>query len=530
MLSKIKKLISDKALLSLIFILLINLSFMGYFCQKKQTFFVDEGFSYIQSNGTSTSIPYIEDDELCRLNPPIFKDQLTVQPARKFTYKRITEILEVHPPLFYFIFHTINSFFPNHFTKWTGLTLNLIIFLLTQLALYQLAKQFLSPIKSLLPVIFYGFSVAAICTVVFIRNYMLLTLLTTLLSLYAVKIIRNINTDDKTYLRNLSYFCLSLFFGFLTHYYFLLTAFIFCAGICLTMLIHKLYKRLGIFISSTLATIALAFIIFPCTKSHLLLNSRGLHNSVYPTIKDSLFNHMFNLTTFNQFINNDFFAGYFSKDCHLFIWLITLILICVMYELIRDLKAKAVILLPTITFILSVLAISTVLPFDIFFSGVAKRYFFHLAPLFALLFVLCLDSLTQFVKKNEILQLVLIVVMLTATLQKPDFQVYFKTENTPENHYVTQIREKTLFIKISEPHQDWHMLETALYAFSAKNFIIFRNYTDSCFQNMLKNKTSQKQSALLIENTGIKEDTCPVLKDYNLRFWDWSVCAYLPKE
>lgn len=528
MLSKIKKLISDKALLSLIFILLINLSFMGYFCHKKITTFVDEGFSYGHANGTDLYIPYISDDQLCRLNPPLFHDQFTVQQEERFTYGRIKDNLEAHPPLFYYIFHTINSFFPDHFTKWTGLSLNLFIFLLTQIALYLLSRRFLSPFKSLLPVIFYGFSVAAICTVAFIRSYMLFTLLTTLLFLFSDKIMTDIKTDDKNAYKNILYFCLTLFFGCLTHYYFLITAFILCAGICLMLLCRKHYKKLGIFALTSLVSVGLCPLLFPFIKNHLFLNSRGIGNSVIPTLRDNFLNHIFNSAAFNQFINRDFLADYFKETPNFLLYGTIFAFICALYTWLKYRKLNPNIVLITVTYILSVYAVLAVTPLDIRFSGVSKRYFFHLTPILALLFILSLDMLTKWLKKNGILQFILIIPLLVCSLQKPDFQVYLETAQTKKGYYMEQLKTRTLCIKMSEPHQDWRMLEPGLYSLSAKNFIIFKDFSDTCFQDLLKDEQQREHLALMVENTGINEESCPALKNYKLYFGGWSVCAYLP--
>lgn len=525
MFSKVKTLFTDKALLSLILVLFINLGFMGYFCHKKIITFVDEGFSYGQSNGISPTMPNITENELCRLSPPIFHNQLTVQPEERFTYKRIKKNILTHPPLFYYILHTVSSFFPNTFSKWLGLIPNLLYFLLTQIALYLLSRRFLSPIKSLLPVIFYGFSVAAICTVVFIRNYMLLTLLTTVLLLSAGKIIDD--NDEKSH-KNLLYFCLTLFLGFLTHYYFLITAFILCAGICFIFLLRKLYKKLKIFAASSLASVGLCLISFSCIKHHLFSGSRGLENSILITLKENIFNHQFRLSIWDKFIRKDFFGSLLPH--HFTITVTIIALIFLIYGLVKHKKFNHTITLLTVTLFTSVFIISVVIPLDIRFSGTAKRYFFNLAPLFALLFVLCLDRLTKHIKKREIWQTGLILLLLIGSLHTPDFQLYHKTKKSNEGQYIKKLKDKTLWIKISEPHENWKMVTPTLYSFGAEDFIIIKDFSDDCFQNMLKNENAKKHSALMVENTGKTQETCPVLKDFKLHFWTWETCAYLPEK
>ncbi|MEE6207837.1 MAG: hypothetical protein VZR95_07285, partial [Alphaproteobacteria bacterium] len=202
---------------------------------------MDEGFSYSQSNHIKPFIPKLTEQQFCR-NDPVFTTYLTVQPEHRFRYEYLQNNLLAHPPLYYIIFHTISSFFPNVFSKWFGLGLNLLLFLITQLLLYGLGKQFLTEKKVFLPLIFYGFSIPAICCVTYIRNYMLFTTELTGLFLLAVCMAQSARDDKQqlfyTYLFG---YAAVLFLGCMTHYYFYIVAFFLCAGLCLLLLIYKRY-------------------------------------------------------------------------------------------------------------------------------------------------------------------------------------------------------------------------------------------------------------------------------------------------
>ena len=66
-------------------------------------------------------------------------------PRRKhrFDYASVyyNQTQDVHPPLFYFLLHTVCSLFPGSFTKWTGLGMNFVLLGGTLAALYALGME-----------------------------------------------------------------------------------------------------------------------------------------------------------------------------------------------------------------------------------------------------------------------------------------------------------------------------------------------------------------------------------------------------
>ena len=82
-----------------------------------------------------------------------------------------------HPPLYLTLFGMyISAFFQNNFTKWSGISLNLIFYCLTLLVLFDLSERVLKKKQlSAFAVFLYGISVGAVSTIVFIRVYMILT-------------------------------------------------------------------------------------------------------------------------------------------------------------------------------------------------------------------------------------------------------------------------------------------------------------------------------------------------------------------
>ena len=113
-------------------LLLLQVVMMFYFCANKQEYHIDEIYSYILSNSYHC-------DNLSNANDIknhwiSGKDSLqkfvSVQTNERFAYHKtyLNNTTDAHPPFYYFILHTVCSFFPDRFSKWFGLSINIIAF------------------------------------------------------------------------------------------------------------------------------------------------------------------------------------------------------------------------------------------------------------------------------------------------------------------------------------------------------------------------------------------------------------------
>ena len=115
----------------------------------KENFHVDELWTYAHANSTQGAylspridsyLKYVRTDLFYRWIPgEAFHDYLTVQPEEAFRYGHIGENLKVveHPPLYFWLLHTICSFFPDVFSKWQSAGLNLAIWVALLAALFM---------------------------------------------------------------------------------------------------------------------------------------------------------------------------------------------------------------------------------------------------------------------------------------------------------------------------------------------------------------------------------------------------------
>ena len=124
-----------------------------------------------------------------------FRDYLTVDENHRFAYGSVTYNMkhDMHPPLFFWLLHTICSFFPGQFSRWYGYSINFVAFIFIQIYLYLLAKKLLKDDLAALVVVFlFGFSNMALNNILFVRQYSLVTLFGLMMMYYHVKLLESV--------------------------------------------------------------------------------------------------------------------------------------------------------------------------------------------------------------------------------------------------------------------------------------------------------------------------------------------------
>ena len=158
------------------------------FSCRKSGMFIDEIYTYGLSN--SSYAPYITDIKGgSALGQVITRQELfdyvAVTEGEGFDFGSVyyNQAMDVHPPLYYWLFNAVSSLFPNTFSKWTGLALDYVIYMLALVCLYRLVKTLLgSRDIACAAVILYGLSLLGLSTMLMIRMYVLLTMLSLLLA------------------------------------------------------------------------------------------------------------------------------------------------------------------------------------------------------------------------------------------------------------------------------------------------------------------------------------------------------------
>ncbi len=292
-------------------ILLVQLSFIIVMACQKVEFHIDEIYSYILSN--SYDAPKITSEDSVWdiwFDGESFLQFLTVQKGEGFAYGKVyyNNSLDAHPPLYYFLLHTICSLTPNVFSMWQGISLNILCFIGTQIFLYFISlRLFKNRLLACIPVLFYGFSPTALDTVLFIRMYALITMLTTILIYLHVRLLQ-----DGVSWKWIILCGVVTFLGFFTQYFFAFLAALMAFAYCIYGLIKKEYKYTAIYAGVMLLAIALVFLIYPSAITQIVGSET---NNVGKNVMANFFNiklWISNIFSFVKQIIFNFFGGYIS--------------------------------------------------------------------------------------------------------------------------------------------------------------------------------------------------------------------------
>ena len=240
-----------------IFFLCFQILLIIHYGLAKPNLFMDEYWSYNLAN--SYYRPFLGNFHSAEyynhwLTAQDWIAGLSVSPDHMFSYNTVifNQSMDVHPPLFYFLLHTICSFFPGQFSRWFCLAPNIIFFILTQIGVFLSAKQVLkNDWLAVCSCVLYGFTWGAINTAVFLRMYMMLTFISIISFYVHLKFIKTIELEKNYYKLLVAIYFASLA-GVMTQYYFLIFQFFLSCSILL-YLFHKNKKKVIIHYSLVMA-------------------------------------------------------------------------------------------------------------------------------------------------------------------------------------------------------------------------------------------------------------------------------------
>ena len=263
----------------LIAVIMLQLIAAFYFCTRKTGFHYDEYYSYYSSNVSAGLTP--EDQGWVKGEQIL--DEFRVLDGERFNYGmvRLMQTYDVHPPMYYFVLHTICSFTSGIFSKWQGLAVNLIFHLLSLIVLWLICGKVYGDrgqdvgIMSIATVALYGFSPAILSGVMFIRMYVMLTFI----CLFTIYIHVITLKEEDNYGKRFRSLCIAAFaltfVGTQTHYYFYVFMFFTAAYMTLYLMRKKGVKASVIYAASVLGSIVVSVLLYPAMLSHIFRGYRG---------------------------------------------------------------------------------------------------------------------------------------------------------------------------------------------------------------------------------------------------------------
>ncbi len=259
------------------FIIIMQLCYITYVFQyKKDDFHSDEMWTYGLSNSYYQPHVALSDDGLESdnvnewLSSDIFKNYLTVDNEHRFSFDSVyyNQVNDLNPPLQYMIVNAICSLFPGTYSKWFAYFVNVIAFIFTQIFLYKTVKSLTnSKWMGIIAIAFFGFTIGAVNTFMFLRLYALATMFTMMFVYYTCMVFKHKDDLKKNILIKLF---ISTLCGALTVHLFLVMAFMLTACMCVYFLITKRFKTLFKYAGTVLGATVLSIIIFPATIEHLI--------------------------------------------------------------------------------------------------------------------------------------------------------------------------------------------------------------------------------------------------------------------
>lgn len=275
-----KKMKKDAGLyLALGVLLALQLLTALYFCEKKTGFHYDEYYSYYSSNVTYGLVPTDREWK----DASEIRSEFMVLPGEGFHFSDVVRMqtYDVHPPFYYLLLHAVCSLTPGVFSKWQGLVLNLLFFaaswcLLALLAWHIGGKKKEAVIGTCL---LYGFNPAVLSGVMLVRMYALLALWTLLVTWLHVKALERRWRGWKFYLPLM----LTVYLGFLTHYYFAVYLFFLAAAMEFYLLLEtaegkkwgQKWKDCFIYGFAVVGGMILAVVSYPACLGHIFRGYRG---------------------------------------------------------------------------------------------------------------------------------------------------------------------------------------------------------------------------------------------------------------
>lgn len=396
--------------------------FCGWWAVRKEGFFADELYSYGLSNsdyapflswyyngeraysGTSAEHIYSRED---------FMSYVAVQEGQRFDYASVyyNQTQDVHPPVFYFLLHTVCSLFPGSFTKWTGLGLNFALFGGTIAALYALGMEIFegenSWKKSLFVCALYAFSGEAISNATMIRMYMLLTLFTTVLALLLAKALRR-----PTLVRYLL-IGIVIYLGMLTQYFYVIYAFLLCAVYDFYLMLRREWKHVVQFSAAALAGVGGMMLTFPCWLAQL--------HSQSTVSLDTTTDNILNLSQYPKGPLE--LTGWSIVEFGVGAGIMALLLLVALTKRFLPGKLRQTVLIAPRAKLITIPALAAFIVIAVISPYKSLRYVYHLQPLEALFcgcgFFAVLDTLGQNARK-KITQAVCALMLVLAFVLTPE--------------------------------------------------------------------------------------------------------------
>ena len=308
----------------IVILLIIQTIIYIYVGTQKSYLHIDEAYSYGLANYKQIEIQDNEDFYNNWHNKEYYEDYLSIQKEEEGNLKPVYENQknDVHPPLYYLLLRIAMEFTKEHFTKWTGIGLNIIIYAFITIFMYLILKKILKEEKNInkkaiILAFISSIILASLSNVVYIRMYSLLTLEILITAFLHIKLLENekinktVEKESSTKEKRTKILIaigITTLAGILTHYYYLFYIATLYIIFMIKYIKEKKKKELFQYTLTMIIAGITSLIIFPYSIKHMFFGYRGqgvisnLKNisEIIPSIIAQL--HVLNYYAFNNLL------------------------------------------------------------------------------------------------------------------------------------------------------------------------------------------------------------------------------------
>ena len=431
--------------------------FVGY---KKSYIHMDEAYSMGLASYDKVEIQDNEDFYNTWHNKEYYEDYISVQANERGRFSQVYENQknDVHPPLYYLFLRIAMGYSDDGYSKWPGISLNILIFLgitiLTYLILQELLeKEKHCKEKSIMGAFISAITMASLTNVIYIRMYALSSFNILLTSYFHIKLLK----CGKPSLKLLIMMGISALIGSLTHYYYLFYLAMMYFIFLIKYIRNKKWKELVIYTVTMVIAAGISLAIFPYSITHMFFGYRG--QGVIDKFKDiSMF--LENIKEYLKKVNRFAFNN---------VGIYILIIDAIAYFYIRFIKKKIVkndlnkkevglvekdnmnkniikiIILPTLFYFLLVAVAS---------PWIELRY---IMPICSTLFIILIywtynlasDIFNEKIK-NIIVGIILVILLISPAIFKIEPEVMFSDKKEIVENLSNELNLPTLYVFYSE--------------------------------------------------------------------------------
>ena len=245
---------------------------------NKSYIHMDEAYSLGLASYDRTEIQEKEDFYNTWHDNAYYDDYLSVQEEEAGKYSQVYENQknDVHPPLYYLLLRFAMGFTKGQYSKWSGIIMNILIYLGITILMYAIAKKLLKGQKYVIEkasiiAFLSSITIASLTNVIYIRMYALSTLNILLTTYLHIRLWESKKTKNPL----LMGIGISALIGSLTHYYYLFYLAMLYLIFTIQYVKQKEYKT-WIYYTITMGIAGiLSLIIFPYSIQHMFFGYRG---------------------------------------------------------------------------------------------------------------------------------------------------------------------------------------------------------------------------------------------------------------